>query len=203
MFNQRCTAKQGLDLCKINKEKNVYLGRTELGDPLGGLVSGTHDKLVIDGNVDAVVLGNNLGLEDTGVLGVGVNGLEKAGAIRNVQYESLVAPYPRDKQTPQVSTTHLVSDGEADAVETMTKDNLHRRTWWEYEGLMLWRREELLPFFHIININISKPLKCGAITRHQADDSGGGGEVGNAKQLVCCEGMIPSSPPMTRCSCAQ
>lgn len=54
----------------------VYLGSTELGDPLGGLVGGAHDELVIDSDLKTVVGSDDLGLEDAGVLGVRVDGLE-------------------------------------------------------------------------------------------------------------------------------
>ena len=55
-----------------------YLGGAELGDPLLSLVGGAHDELVIDGDLEAVVGSNNLGLEDAGVLGVSVDGLYTA-----------------------------------------------------------------------------------------------------------------------------
>lgn len=53
----------------------IYLGGTELGDPLWGPVSDANSELIIDLDLKAVVLGDNEGLEDAGVVGVREDGL--------------------------------------------------------------------------------------------------------------------------------
>jgi len=55
------------------------LGSTELGHPLGGLVGGAHDEVVIDLDLKAVVGSGNDSLENAGVLGVRVDGLQEKG----------------------------------------------------------------------------------------------------------------------------
>ena len=60
-----------------------YLRRAKLCDPLGGLVGGTHDKLVIDFDLETVVLGNDQGLEDARVVWVGVDGLRVEAMLTN------------------------------------------------------------------------------------------------------------------------